>query len=151
MPILISLTTGTAIIGGSLAALVAGILIQTSGWHTMFIASGILAVVALGVALFLPRSVVTAAPQGRLDYLGGVLLAPAVAAVLFGIQSSRAGLTPLVIGLIVVGVLLFAFWIFWELRIKNPMFNLRLFKQRSLVLTLITTAFAGSVCLRQAG
>lgn len=142
VPVLVSLTTGSALIGGSLGALAAGILIQTSGWHSMFYASGILAVVAIGAAALLPRSVVAPGEHPRLDILGGVLLAPAVASVLFGLTIARGvGFTPIVVGLIVLGFALFAFWIVLELRIKNPMFNLRLFKQRQLVLALIITAF----------
>jgi MFS family permease len=142
VPVLVSLTTGTAIIGGSLAALVAGIILDQSSWHVMFIASGILAIVAILAGLGLPKSVVVPSNQGRLDILGGVLLAPAVAAILFGVNSSRSqGASAFVLTLIISGAVLFAFWIVWELRIKNPMFNLRLFKQRSLVLTLVATAF----------
>jgi MFS family permease len=144
VPVLIGLTTGVSLIGGSLAALVAGILIQSGSWHSMFIASAILAVVALLCALALPKSVVAPGSHGRLDILGGVLMAPAVAAILYGVSSAQpAGASPLAIGLIVGGVVVLAFWIVWELRIENPMFNLRLFKQRSLVFVLIATAFAG--------
>ncbi len=142
VPVLISLTTGVSIIGGSVAALVAGIILDQSSWHVMFIASGILAIVAIFAGLGLPKSVVVPSNQGRLDILGGVLLAPAVAAILFGVNSSRSqGASAFVVTLIIGGAVLFAFWIVWELRIKNPMFNLRLFKQRSLVLTLAATAF----------
>ena len=144
VPVLIGVTTGVSLIGGSLAALVAGVLIQAGSWHTMFVASAILAVVALLCALGLPKSVVAPGAHGRLDILGGVLLAPAVAAILFGVSSARTpGQGALAAVLIVAGAVVFAFWIVWELRIKNPMFNLRLFKQRSLVFVLIATAFAG--------
>lgn len=144
VPVLISLTTGSAVIGGSLGALAAGILIETSGWHSMFVASGILALIAIGAAALLPRSVVAPGDRPRLDILGGVLLAPAVAAVLFALTTARGtGFTPFVVILIVVGLALFAFWIVLELRLKNPMFNLRLFTQPQLVLALIITALVG--------
>jgi len=143
VPLLISLTSGIGLIGGSVGALAAGILLQTSGWHSMFVVSAVLAVVAILVALILPRSVVAVAVRGRLDVLGALVMAPAIAAILFGFTISRnQGASPVVVGLIVVGAVLFGFWIFWELRIKNPMFNLRLFRTRSLVLTLVATAFA---------
>lgn len=140
--VLISLTSGMGLIGGSIGGVAAGILLAAGGWRSMFIASAILAVVAILVALALPRSVGAVAERGRVDVLGGVLMAPAIAAILYGFTTSRTqGATPLVVGLIVVGALLFTFWIIWELRIKKPMFNLRLFRERSLVLVLIVTAF----------
>jgi MFS family permease len=111
VPVLVALTTGSAIIGGSVAALVAGILLDTAGWHSMFVASGILAVIALGAALLLPNSVVPApVERARLDILGGVLLAPAIASVLLGVNMARSqGAIPLVLALIIGGVAMFAF------------------------------------------
>ncbi|MCZ9881953.1 MFS transporter [Arthrobacter sp. B2a2-09] len=140
--VLISLTSGIGLIGGSLGGVAAGILLAAGGWRSMFIASAIVAIVSILVALALPKSVVTVAERGRVDVLGGILMAPAIAAILYGFTTSRTeGASPLVVGLIVVGALLFTFWILWELRIKAPMFNLRLFRKRSLVLTLVATAF----------
>ncbi|WP_054687357.1 MFS transporter [Microbacterium sp. No. 7] len=152
VPVLIALTTGSALIGGSIAALTAGILLDTAGWHSIFVASGILSVVALLCSLALPRSVVAPGRKPRLDILGGILLAPAVAAILFGVNSSRSqGASPLVIALILGGVAIFIGWLVLELRIKNPMFNLRLFKQRSLTLALIATALVGLGIFAAAG
>lgn len=142
--LLASLTSGVSVIGGSLGALLAGVLIDTTGWHSMFIASAILALVAIGGALLLPRSRMTdaKAAAGRLDIVGTVILAPAIAALLFGLTASRtAGLSPAVLAFLIGGALLLAFWVYWELRIKNPMFTLRLFRNPSLVFAFIATAF----------
>lgn len=142
--LLASLTSGVSVIGGTLGALFAGILIDQSGWHSMFVASAALAVLAIVGALFLPRSTLNASSQaqGRLDVVGAILLAPAIAALLFGFTSSRSqGLSPFVLGFVIVGLLLLAFWIVWELRVANPMFNLRLFRNRSLVLAFAATGF----------
>ena len=141
--ILISLTSGVGLIGGSIGGVAAGLLLGAGGWQSLFIASACLAVLAILVALALPGSVSMIASRSRIDVLGGVLMAPAIASILYGFTTSRTqGASPTVIGLIVAGALLFAFWVIWELRIEQPMFNLRLFRQRSLVLTLVTTAFA---------
>ncbi|UFS58791.1 MFS transporter [Subtercola endophyticus] len=143
VPVLIAITTGTASIAGSVGALVAGVLLDLGDWRVMFLASGVLALCALAAATGLPRSIVTPFERTRFDIVGAVVLAPAVAAILFAFNSSRSGMTPFAIVLIVIGLALIAFWIVWELRIKNPMFNLRLFKQRALTLVLVTTAFIG--------
>ncbi|WP_394551023.1 MFS transporter [Agromyces sp. MMS24-JH15] len=142
--LLASLTSGVSVIGGALGALFAGILLDTSGWHSMFVASAALAILAIIGALFLPRSTLNATSEasGRLDIIGALLLAPAIAALLFGLTISRAqGLSPAVLGFVAGGLLLLAFWIVWELKVANPMFNLRLFRNRSLVLAFAATAF----------
>jgi MFS family permease len=141
--LLASLTSGVSVIGGAFGALAAGVLLQTSGWHSMFVASAVLAIIAILVALILPAPVVTRRSRGRFDVLGAVLMAPAIAAVLFGFTASRtAGASPFVIGLVAGGAVLLAFWVLWELRTTSPMFNLRIFRDRSLVLTLAATALS---------
>jgi MFS family permease len=144
VPVLIAITTGTAALAGSLAALAAGVLLDLGDWRIMFLASGVLAVIALAAALGLPKTVVVPVVSGRFDVLGAVLLAPAVAAILYGVNSARGkGFTPSVLAFIIGGAILIAFWIFWELRVPNPMFNLRLFRQRALTLALVATGLIG--------
>ncbi|GAA4667776.1 MFS transporter [Frondihabitans cladoniiphilus] len=146
VPVLVSLTTGTALIAGSLGALLAGVLLGLGQWRLIFVASGILSIVALLLTIFiLPRSVVAPREKTRLDVVGAVLLAPAVAAVLFGIDTgSGAGWrSPLAVGLIVLGVVLIAVWIVVELRITSPMFDLRIFRDPALTMTLVATALIG--------
>ena len=144
VPVLVAITTGTAALAGSLGALAAGMLLDLGDWRVMFLASGVLAVIALLAALGLPRSVVVPVDRGRFDVVGAVVLAPAVAAILYGVNSARGnGFTPSVLAFVVGGGILIAFWIFWELRVTNPMFNLRLFRQRALTLTLVATGLIG--------
>lgn len=142
--LLASLTSGASVIGGALGALLAGVLLDVSGWHSMFIASAAMAVLAIIGALFLPPSTLnaTAEARGRLDIVGAVLLAPAVASLLFGLTISRTqALSPVVISFVAGGLVLLAFWIWWELRVENPMFHLRLFRNSALVLAFVATAF----------
>jgi MFS family permease len=144
VPVLVAITTGTAALAGSLAALAAGVLLDLGDWRIMFLASGVLAVIALVAAVGLPRSVLVPVDSRRFDVLGAVLLAPAVAAILFGVNTARDdGFTPAVLAYIIGGVVLIAFWIVWELRVSDPMFNLRLFRQRALTLTLVATGLIG--------
>jgi MFS family permease len=144
VPILVSLTTGTALLGGALAGVVAGHLLDAGNWRLIFIASGSLGVLALLSAFALPRVIVVRVNHGRFDILGAVLLAPGVASLLYGVQTgSSDGLTPAVSAYLVAGIAVLAFWVFWELRISNPIFNLRMFRDRTLVLILVTTGLIG--------
>ncbi|MFT4123850.1 MAG: MFS transporter [Microbacteriaceae bacterium] len=141
--LLSSLTSGVSVIGGALGAVAAGVLLQAAGWRSMFVASGILAVVAIGFAVFLPKPIGRPTQRTGFDALGAVLLAPSIAAILFGFTISRTvGVSLTVIGFVLGGVVLFAFWLVWELRVARPMFNLRLFRQPSLVLAMLATALA---------
>jgi MFS family permease len=144
VPVLVSLTTGTAALAGALGGLVAGHLLNAGDWRLIFLCSGLLGVIALLAALGLPRTAIALVKQGRFDILGAVLLAPAVAAILYGVETGSAdGLTPAVAGYLVAGIALLGFWIFWELRVGNPIFHLRMFRDRSLVLMLIITGLIG--------
>ncbi|MFT4306599.1 MAG: MFS transporter [Microbacterium sp.] len=140
--LLSSLTSGVSVVGGAFGAVLAGVLLEASGWHSMFVASAALSIVAIAFAIFLPRPVTTARGLAGIDVVGAIVMAPALAAILFGVTTARAtGVTPAVVAFVAGGLVLFAFWIFWELRISQPMFNLRLFRQPSLVLALAATAF----------
>lgn len=144
VPVLVSLATGTALLGGALGGVVAGHLLDAGNWRLIFLASGLLGVTALLAAFGLPRAVVARVKHGRFDILGAVLLAPGVASLLYGIETgSSDGLTPAVAGYLVAGIAVLAFWVFWELHTSNPIFHLRMFRDRTLVLILITTSLIG--------
>jgi MFS family permease len=144
VPVLVSIITGTAALAGAAASLIAGVLLDHGSWRIMFLCSGALAVVALLASFGLPRAIVVPIPRTRLDVLGAILLAPAVASILYGVNTAREDRwTTEVISYIVVGVALIAFWIVWELRVENPMFNLRLFRQSAISLALATTGLIG--------
>ncbi len=142
VPVLISIATGTATLAGALAGFVAGILIDAGDWRHMFVASGALAIVALVLAIFVfpPSILAPERERRRFDVLGTILLAPGVAALLFGFTTLRGGLSPISVGCLVGGAVILAIWLIVELTVKHPMFNLRLFKNRSLTATLVTTA-----------
>lgn len=145
VPVLISFASGTAALAGALAGLVAGVLIDAGDWRLMFVASGGLAVGALVfAALALPAPVVEpVAHRHRIDYWGAILMAPGVAAVLFGFTLARSGLSPVAVACIVVGLIVVLVWIVLQLRLAHPMFNLRLFANPSLALALGVTGFLG--------
>jgi len=75
------------------------------------------------------------------DYLGTIAFAPAIAAVLLGINKSGAwGWTDAkTLGLIVGGLVVLALWVLWELRVTDPIVNVRLFTDRKVALTMCAT------------
>ncbi|WP_433347345.1 MFS transporter [Microtetraspora malaysiensis] len=143
VPVLVSITTGAAAIAGALAGVVAGYLVDLGDWRLMFGFSAVLAVLALIGAFILPAGT-QSGDRKRIDVLGALLLAPSIASVLYGVNAWRAeGVTGPVLGYVFGGAAVFLFWIALELRLREPMFNLRLFKQRALVIALLLTALLG--------
>ncbi|MFJ4833778.1 MFS transporter [Streptomyces sp. NPDC088747] len=144
VPVAVAVVTGTAIISGALGTFVGGIIIDGGTWRYMFLATAVLAVASIAVAVLVPpRSVTSPRDGARIDWLGGALLAPAVASILYGVTRSKEDgwSDGLVLGYIVAGVAVAVFWAVFELRVASPMFNLRLFRSRALVLCLLVTAF----------
>ncbi|MFT4123798.1 MAG: MFS transporter [Microbacteriaceae bacterium] len=139
----LAITAGTAMLAGAAGNLIAGYIVQYAGWHWIFVVSGLLTVVTAIFAIWLPSS----ARQGgrvRIDWLGGILFAPGIALVLFGINAST-GLgwgSAVVWSVIGLGALVLVFWAIWEARHKAPMVNVRYFVQRNLGLTFLIAAFA---------
>lgn len=151
LAITVSLVAGTAGIAGAAGNIVAGNVIDAWGWRYIFVIAAALAVVTVITSLLLPRSILSG-PRDRIDWLGGLLFAPALALVLFGINVSN-GLgwgSPVTLTPILLGVIILVGWAIWEARAKQPMVNVRLFAQRNLGLTLIAGALL-SVPLGVAG
>lgn len=144
VPVAVAMVTGTAIIAGALGTFVGGIIIDGGTWRYMFLATGLLAVASIVVAVMvLPQAVAAPRDGARIDWVGGALLAPAVASILYGVTRSKddGWGDGLVLTFILAGLAVAVFWALYELRVTSPMFNLRLFRRRALVLCLLATAF----------
>lgn len=142
-PMGISAVSASAVAGGSLGVVVAGVMIQVFSWHAIFIFSGVLGVLAFAaVALLVPRDEVNPeVATARMDYVGAILLAPAIALILLAITSGRSlgWLSGSVLGMAASGFVIFAAWVWWELRVESPLIELRDFTQRHLAITMLAT------------
>ncbi|MFI7127907.1 MFS transporter [Nonomuraea sp. NPDC050153] len=144
VPVTIAVVAGTVTFAAAIGYLVAGILVDTVGWEAIFIASGGLALLAaILCAVLLAPSPKLWKPGDRIDYVGGLVFVPALAILLYGVSSSRtAGWTSsLVLSCVIGGIVLAAFWVWWELRNPMPILNLRLLAQPKFALTMAMIAF----------
>ncbi|WP_052226647.1 MFS transporter [Microbacterium mangrovi] len=140
----IAVTAGAAMLAGATGNLVAGYIVQLAGWHWIFVVSGALTIITAVLAVWLPASIRSGA-RDRIDWLGGILFAPGIALILFGINIST-GLgwaSAAVWGAIGLGALVLVFWAVWEFKRKAPMVNVRYFGQRNLGITFLVTALTG--------
>ncbi len=78
----------------------------------------------------------------RFDYLGAALLTPGLIALLYGItQGPTWGWTSFgVVGLIIGGLAILAVWTLWELRLEEPLVNLRVLATKRMSLNLIAVS-----------
>lgn len=144
LTISVSLVAGTAMLAGAAGNVIAGNIVDAWGWRYIFVVAAILTVITAVGAGFL-RTSVPSGPRDRIDWLGGILFAPGLALVLFGVNAAQ-GLgwgSSFVLGLIGVGVVILVVWAVWEARHSHPMVNVRLFAQRNLGLSLIIAALLG--------
>ncbi|MFD9244316.1 MFS transporter [Streptomyces sp. NPDC059556] len=137
------------------AALVAGIAVGlvASGFVARTVDSPTAALwvptAAVGLALavtwpLLPES--EARPGGRIDWAGGILLCVGLVAIMLGL--GMGGLpgwewtSPRTLGCLVGGALVTALWVRVELRIAEPMIDVRMFRRRNVVtVSLVTVTF----------
>ena len=122
----ISLVSATLGVGGALGLPISAYVTENFEWHMLFwlaTANGILALVL--ISLIVPKD--RAGSGGSVDVVGAFGLAVALAGVLLGIsQGNNWGWTsPAILASFAVGLIAFVGWTLYELRISNPIVDLR--------------------------
>jgi MFS family permease len=140
----VALMSATLGIGGALGLPLAGIVSESLGWHANFWLSAIVGVLLLGaILLVIPESLVRTG--GSFDYLGAVLLSIALTGLLLVISKGTAwgwrSEQVIVLFLIAVGAL--AAWVPFELRVGQPLVDLRTSARRPVLLTNIASVMLG--------
>jgi MFS family permease len=127
-----------AAIAGSFIGLIVGGLLATIDWRAVFFVSVPIGIIGTIWSYKSLHEVGTKNP-GKLDWPGNIAFGLGLTALLtgitYGIQpyggSSTGWGNPWVLGAIIGGLVLLAAFVLIELKVKQPMFNMRLFKIRS--------------------
>jgi|KBSSwiStaDraftv2_1062776.scaffolds.fasta_scaffold20526_5 MFS family permease len=130
------LNIGVGVLGGTfsfstgLGILLGGVIIDHLPWQNIFLAS---AGVAIGSLLLVWRVLAKDRPRKvteRLDLVGGVGFVFPITALLLSLNSGKAWGwdSPITWSLLIGGVAGLALWVVYELRVKNPLIDLRLFR-----------------------
>ena len=133
-------------IGAGVGIVAAGPIVQQLNWHWLFWLPAILVVVALAGAIFGMRESPVRKP-GRIDIVGALILGIALVAILLPIDQGQTwgwGNWKTIWLLILGGVALIAF-VLVELRVKEPLVDIRLLRHRgvwSAHLVALTFGFA---------
>jgi MFS family permease len=142
VPMAIGLMISGASAGTAGGLVIGGMIVDHYSWHGIFIGSAVFALVAfVAILACLPRSPQIARTT-PLDWLGGVLFVPAILALLLAISSGpKWGLFDArTLGTLAGGAALFALWIRQSLRAADPLFDVRLFRNRQVLVANLTTA-----------
>lgn len=127
-------------IGLAAGPVIAGVLLEHYSWHSVFLTNVVLGAVALAVTL--PWVVESRQPGQRLDPAGLVLGTLAVSCGVFGIieGGSRGYGDPRVVVSFAVAAVAAAAFVGVELRARDPMVDVRLFRSRSFSVVMVVSA-----------
>ncbi len=140
----IALISATLGVGGALGMPISALITERSDWHVLFWVAAALGVVVFGlVAWIVPESVLRTA--GRFDYVGAAGLAIGLLGVLLAIsRGNEWGWTSApVLALGIGGVLVLLLWGWFELRITEPLLDLRVAARRPVLLTNLASVAMG--------
>ena len=123
---------------GSFLGIVVGGVLAAIDWRLIFVVNVPIGVIGTIWGFWKLREI-GARRRARIDWIGNVTFAAGLAAILVGITSglqpyggsSMGWGNPFVIGMTFGGLIVLAFFAFWETRTKDPMFHLDLFKIRA--------------------
>ena len=130
-------------VSGSVIGLVAGgVLADTLGWRSIFWINLPVGIFATAWAYARLKELGTVQRE-RLDPLGNALFAGGLSVFLLGLTlGAIAGYTVIEIGMIVLGAVMLASFVYVELKVQSPMMDLTLFKIRAFTAGMLSNLLA---------
>jgi EmrB/QacA subfamily drug resistance transporter len=131
-------------VGGGFGIVFSGLIVDHLSWRWLFIFGAIpVAIAAVLVHRFVPESPIKTA--SRVDFLGAVLLSAGLVCLLVALTEGETwGWTSARVGGLFAGAAVFlALWVGAELRVPEPMVDMRVFVQRQVLFTNICALITG--------
>jgi len=131
-------------VGGGLGLVLSGALVDYASWRWLFIVGAVVVgIAAVGVWRFVPESPIKT--PSRLDPLGAVTLSATLVALLLALTEGPnwSWGSGRVIGLFAISALCAVAWVLVELRVPEPMVDIRMMLQRTVLFTNLTAIFTG--------
>src|SRR3954453_8460798 len=144
VPTGIALLGATAGIGGAVGLPLGGLLVDHASYHWIFWLSAAMGVLATITTIrFVPESPLRS--PGRVDYVGAVIAAAGLTAVLVAVsRANQWGWTSArTLGLTALGVGVLVGFVAFELRQSEPMTNMRTLARRPVLVTNLATVLVG--------
>ncbi|HEX4717918.1 MAG TPA: MFS transporter, partial [Thermoleophilaceae bacterium] len=140
----IGLISATFGIGGGVGLVAAGVIVDHLAWEWIFWFALIITVLALiATLLFVPESPIKV--PARIDWAGAALLSIGLSALLLGIsQGPPWGWgSARVLGLFIASAVSFAAWVRFELRVPDPLVDMRMMRRRAVWSTNLAALLVG--------
>jgi EmrB/QacA subfamily drug resistance transporter len=131
IPMAIGVWAGISGLGIAIGPVVGGILVDNFGWASVFWVNVPIGIIAVGVCLW--AVVESSDPTAtRLDIVGTVLVTTSLLALTFGLIKTNeySWTSPFIVSLLGGAVVLLAAWLWWEMRVTEPMVPLSFFRVR---------------------
>jgi MFS family permease len=140
----VALMSATLGIGGALGLPLAGVLYESFGWASIFwVSAAAGTMLLLAVVLIVPESKIRT--PGSFDYAGALVLSAALAALLLAISKggSWGWASEPVLLLFLTAAVLLAAWVPYELKVRQPMVDLRTSARRPVLMTNVASLLIG--------
>ncbi|WP_277370904.1 MFS transporter [Rhodococcus rhodochrous] len=133
----VALMSASMGVGGALGLPASAAVAQYVHWRFLFWGVAVLGAVALGALWWVLRDVPVLQSGGRFDAVGAVGLSAALVCLLLAISKGAdwGWSSTLTIGFLAAAVLLLVVWGWWELRVRDPLADLRVTARRPVLLT----------------
>ena len=131
-------------IGGGFGLVLSGLIVDHVSWRWLFVVGAVgVAVAIVMVHRFVPESPVRS--TSRIDVPGAVLLSVVLATLLLALSegTSWGWTSPAVLGLFAVSASSAVLWVALELRVDEPLIDIRVLAERSVLLTNATALISG--------
>ncbi len=115
--------------GLSAAPLLGGILTQTMGWHSLFYINAIAGVVVIAGILYSLRTEWAEAKNDRFDLTGTIIYMVSMSSVMYGFSKIPVIEYIFLTGFGIAGLIAF---VFWEIRQKYPVLDIKLFSENKI-------------------
>jgi EmrB/QacA subfamily drug resistance transporter len=131
-------------ISSVLGPLLGGYVTDTFGWPWIFFLNVPLGLISLFVCFRLLPPIKHPESGRNIDYVGAALFAAAIGPILVGLSNKRSldWTDPWVGGLIVLGAVMVAVFLWWESRAKDPIIRLSLFQDRTVTISVLSMFLA---------
>ncbi|MFL5828062.1 MAG: MFS transporter [Thermoleophilaceae bacterium] len=140
----IGLISATFGIGGGAGLVISGVLVDHLSYEWIFWLGLIFVAIAIvATHLYVPESPVKA--KAKVDWLGAGLMSAGLVALLIAVSEGNAwgwG-SSRVLGLFAAGVVVLVVWVWVEMRVDEPLVNMKMMRERPVFTTNLTALFVG--------